>query len=77
MLFYQHLKKSFRVDVDINEYCPQKLKLPEAPMMAKNWPGITVPLTPSIMVFGSLMPPLGLHLPVGGFATIEMSCQES
>lgn len=46
-------------------------------MIARNWPGITVPLTPSIIVFGSVRAPRGLHLPVGGIAVITIFYQLS
>jgi len=39
------------------------LPAPEAPIMAKNCPGMIVPDTPLIISFGSLSASLALHLP--------------
>jgi len=50
---------------------------PDAPMMARNCPGMTVPDTFLMISFGSLRAFLGLHLPFGGMAVIVMFSQET
>lgn len=69
------LVKFYEISRPERKFSSVVLPAPEAPIIAKNWPGMTVPLTPLIISFDSLGAFFPLHLPLGGSAVMRMSDQ--